>query len=193
MAKVNTVKVIETQKICANAILRMLSMVDPNSCILGGAPRDWQLGSAAKDLDVYVQGYPDESSLSVASRVAQALELQPGELEDITSSSYYVQGLDNGVLSVFNVKNCAVPIQVVVCDRKPITMLDTFHGSLSKAFYVRGSTWSYLDNTDDFDLGGTLEFEISKKFKVHLISKTDSAKYIAKVQAKYPNFTAVYE
>ena len=186
-------KTIESQMNCANAVLRMLHMVDPGSCILGGAPRDWALGNPAKDLDVYVQGYPYEPRSSILDRVSQSLELQSNEIEDVTNDSYYMHSKDNGVLGVLNIKNCAMPIQIVICDRDPIRMLDTFHGSLSKVSYVRSPFWHYLTNNDDFNLNTSIEFDISKQFKVHLIKKSDDPRYISKVQQKYPKFTPVYE
>ena len=189
----NKLKSIESQKSCANAVLSMLHMVDPDCCILGGAPRDWALGNPAKDLDVYLQGYPNESRDSIASRVSQALELQDGEIEDVTKDSYYMHTLDNGVLGVLNVKNCYMPIQIVICDRLPIDMLDKFHGSLSKVSYCRNYNWNYLKNHDSFSLDTSLEFDISKQFKVHLVKKSDDPKYIAKIQSKYPEYTVVYE
>jgi len=186
-------QIIESQKNCAIAALNMLHMVDPNSCILGGAPRDWALGNPAKDLDIYIHAYPNESRDSVESRISQALELQVNELENVTNDSYYTHSLDNGVVAVFNVKNCFMPIQIILCDRLPIEMLHAFHGSLSKASYTRGYYWDYLTNPTDYELDTSVEFDISKQFKVHLVRKTDDPKYIAKVKAKYPNFTTVYE
>lgn len=186
-------KTIESQKQCANAVLSMLHMVDPRSCILGGAPRDWALGNPAKDLDVYIQGYPDESRESIALRVSQALDLEDGELEDVTSDSYYMHSKDNGVLGVFNIKNCYMPIQIVICDRKPIDMLNTFHGSLSKVSYRRSLIWNPTKRDDAFILDTTIEFDISRQFKVHLIRASDDPRYIAKVQAKYPEFIAISE
>jgi hypothetical protein len=186
-------KTIESQKVCANAALNMLHIVDPHSCILGGAPRDWALGNPAKDLDIYIHGYPNESRDSIMSRISQALDLQENELEDVTKNSYYMHSLDNGVAAVFNVKNCFMPIQIILCDRLPIEMLRRFHGSLSKASYTRGYYWDYLNNVDDYELETSVEFDISKEFKVHLVRKGDDPKYIAKIQAKYPDFTTVYE
>ena len=186
-------KTIESQKTCAHAALNMLHIVDPDSCILGGAPRDWELGNPARDLDIYLHGYPKESKNSIIARISQALELQDNELEDVTNNSYYMHSIDNGVVGVLNVKNCFMPIQIVLCDRYPIDMLYTFHGSLSKASYTRGYYWDYLKNSEDYELGTSIEFDISKQFKVHLVRKTDDPKYIAKIKAKYPDFTTVYE
>jgi hypothetical protein len=186
-------KLIKSQKVSANAALRMLNVVDPQSCVLGGAPRDWALGKMAKDLDIYLQGYPDESRESVRVRVTQALDLQPYEIEDVTKESSYIDSLDNGVLGVFNIKGCFMPIQIVLCDCRPIDMLNKFHGSLSKVAYIRSDNWTPDSDFDGFELQTTLEFDISKQFQVHLIKKGDDPKYIAKVQAKYPDYTPIYE
>ncbi len=193
MDNLSLVKTIESQKTCANAALNLLHMVDPDSCLLGGAPRDWALGKVAKDLDVYLRPFPMESKDSTIARITQALSLEHNEIEDVTNDSYYMQSKDNGVLGVLNVKNCFMPIQIVLCDRAPLEMLYTFHCSLSQAYYVRDHGWDYPLNSDAYRLETTMEFDIGKQFQVNLIKKNSDPRYIAKIQAKYPNYTPVYE
>jgi hypothetical protein len=193
MMNIETAKQIQSQQVTADAVLRMMFVIDPNSCILGGAPRDWALGNPAKDLDVYIQTAVGEPSEITMKRIMLAMDLQEDEIEDITSSSYYVAGIDNGVQYVFNIKNCYMPIQVIVCDRKPIKMLDVFHGSLSKVSYVRLADWDPFDNYAKTGIETTMEFDISKKFQVHMVYAKDDMRYINKVTAKYPYFTTVYE
>ncbi len=193
MDNLSLVKTIESQKTCANAALNLLHMVDPDSCLLGGAPRDWALGKVAKDLDVYLRPFPMESKDSTIARITQALSLEHNEIEDVTNDSYYMQSKDNGVLGVLNVKNCFMPIQIVLCDRAPLEMLYTFHCSLSQAYYVRDHSWDYPLNSDAYRLETTMEFDIGKQFQVNLIKKNSDPRYIAKIQAKYPNYTPVYE
>jgi hypothetical protein len=193
MDNLSLVKTIESQKTCANAALNLLHMVDPDSCLLGGAPRDWALGKVAKDLDVYLRPFPMESKDSTIARITQALSLEHNEIEDVTNDSYYMHSKDNGVLGVLNVKNCFMPIQIVLCDRAPLEMLYTFHCSLSQAYYVRDHSWDYTLNSDAYRLETTMEFDIGKQFQVNLIKKNSDSKYIAKIQAKYPNYTPVYE
>jgi hypothetical protein len=193
MDNLSLVKTIESQKTCANAALNLLHMVDPDSCLLGGAPRDWALGKVAKDLDVYLRPFLMESKDSTIARITQALSLEHNEIEDVTNDSYYMHSKDNGVLGVLNVKNCFMPIQIVLCDRAPLEMLYTFHCSLSQAYYVRDHSWDYTLNSDAYRLETTMEFDIGKQFQVNLIKKNSDPKYIAKIQAKYPNYTPVYE
>jgi hypothetical protein len=193
MDKVSSSKIIESQKTCANAALNLLHMVDPDSCLLGGAPRDWALGNLAKDLDIYLRPFPMESRASTIARITQALSLEHSEIEDVTNDSYYMHGKDNGVLGVLNVKNCFMPIQIVLCDRAPLEMLYTFHCSLSQAYYVRDHSWEYPLNSDAYRLETTMEFDISKQFQVNLVKKSSDPRYINKVHAKYPNYTPVYE
>jgi hypothetical protein len=193
MDNLSLVKTIESQKTCANAALNLLHMVDPDSCLLGGAPRDWALGKVAKDLDVYLRPFPMESKDSTIARITQALSLEHNEIEDVTNDSYYMHSKDNGVLGVLNVKNCFMPIQIVLCDRTPLEMLYTFHCSLSQAYYVRDHSWDYTLNSDAYRLETTMEFDIGKQFQVNLIKKNSDPRYIAKIQAKYPNYIPVYE
>lgn len=190
---IETAMQIRSQQVTADAVLRMMFVLDPNSCILGGAPRDWALGNTAKDLDVYIQTPEDEPPEVTKLRIILAMDLQENEVEDITSSSYYVANLDNGVRYVFNIKGCYMPIQVIVCDRKPIEMLDVFHGSLSKVSYVRLTDWNPFDNYGKTGIETTMDFDISKKFKIHMVYQKDDLRYISKVMSKYPEFTTVYE
>ncbi|MNQ25269.1 hypothetical protein D3C85_384840 [compost metagenome] len=44
---------IEQQKQLADKVYDMLTLIDPNCVLAGGAPRDWYLGTAANDLDFY--------------------------------------------------------------------------------------------------------------------------------------------
>jgi hypothetical protein len=193
MDNLSLIKTIESQKTCANAALNLLHMVDPDSCLLGGAPRDWALGNVAKDLDIYLRPFPMESRESTMARVAQALSLEHTEVDDVTNDSYYMHSKDNGVLGVLNIKNCFMPIQIVLCDRAPLEMLYTFHCSLSQAYYIRDHSWTYPLTSDAYRLETTMEFDIGKQFQVNLIKKNSDPRYIAKIQAKYPNYTPVYE
>ena len=46
-------KNIEFQKQLANKVIKDLKVIDPRAYLAGGAPRDWELGLEANDLDFY--------------------------------------------------------------------------------------------------------------------------------------------
>lgn len=45
--------IIEHQKTIAAYVMKKLEIIDPNCILAGGAPRDWELGIPANDLDFY--------------------------------------------------------------------------------------------------------------------------------------------
>lgn len=176
---------IKAQKTCAYSVLKMLKVIDNDVVIAGGAPRDWLFDRQAKDIDVYLRGINGESNFDFANRISQALD--NSRVEDVTSTNEYVLNMNNGVLGVFNVHSCYLPVQVIRCDRAPLGMLATFHCSLSKAFALP----SGIDN--NLSISGNWEFDLSRKYHMNMIKKDFDPKYISKIQQKFPNFTQVFE
>lgn len=177
---------IAKQKTVANAALRLLNNAGFNDAmVLGGAPRDWLHNNAAKDLDIYIEY--SGSLMDMVERIKRALFLQPHELQDVTSTSDYLKNKDNGVLYVFNVVNLAVPVQIIICDRPPLKMLEVFHGSLSQ-------TYAYHNvDSGNLDVRSSSTFVLGKRFLVHFVRKTDDPVYISKVTRKYPQYLLRYE
>lgn len=177
---------INKQQTCAATALRLLNRAGFNAVILGGAPRDWLHDRLAKDLDIYIQyDQSKEQLFSVMNKIESALYLEPYELVDITSQCDYVRNIENGVTHVLNVLNLAMPIQIILCDREPMKMLEVFHGSLSQAYATH--------EVSGLNVKGSKVFELGKRFKVHFIKKEDDPKYIQKVTEKYPDYMPVFE
>lgn len=65
---------IEFQKDLANKILNDLKIIDPRAYLAGGAPRDWNFGEEANDLDFYY--FTQASSIQESS--AQLERFCPG-------------------------------------------------------------------------------------------------------------------
>lgn len=51
---ISTRHAIKTQKQIGAMVLDQLSIIDPNCIIAGGAPRNWDMGKVANDIDVYL-------------------------------------------------------------------------------------------------------------------------------------------
>ena len=170
---------VEEQKEYALKILERLSIIDPDIVIGGGAPRDWHFGRLAKDFDIYVQGKTFEDYLSVGNRI----EKLGIKLKDVTASSpEYTGKSDNGVLGVYNVVNLYHPVQIIVCDRFPSQMVNTFMTSISKIYMTKyGNT--YKDST----------FDIGKEYNCIFIEENADPKYINKILQKFPNMQPIYQ
>lgn len=177
---------IEKQQNCGKTALRLLKQIGLHPLILGGAPRDWLHDRPAKDLDIYIQIEPYQF-MSVIEKIEEALYLEPYEIQDITSQSDYLRNKDNGVLHVLNILNLAVPMQIILCDREPMKMLELFHGSLSQAF----ADITILDGS--LVVKGSKVFELGKRFNTHFIKKGDDLRYIQKVADKYPDYHIAFE
>lgn len=172
-----------SQKVCAAVALCILQKINRETIIAGGAPRDWLFDRHAKDIDIYIQSDKGESNWEFEKVISNALA---SRVVDITTTSDYLANLDNGVLGVFDIKDCYMPIQVIRGDRPPLTMLDTFHCSLSRA-YAR------LASDNKLVVQGNWEFQLSREYKMNMIKKKFDPKYIAKIREKFPDFTEVYE
>lgn len=177
---------IQRQQTCANTALRLLNQRGLKAMILGGAPRDWLHNRPAKDLDIYIELKAGDSLMLTLDTIKTALYLADFEIDDITTTSTYLLNLDNGVRYVFNILNLAMPVQIILCDREPIKMLELFHGSLSQAY-------AQYEKGQNLKVQGSKVFELGQRFATHFIKKRDDPNYITKVQTKYPNYTPVFE
>lgn len=58
------------QKSIAVKLLRQFQQIDPFAMIAGGAPRDWDCGQLANDLDIYLR-MPNHNTLALVESVCE--------------------------------------------------------------------------------------------------------------------------
>lgn len=175
-----TVERIEIQKDYAKFLLKELGVIDPDVMLAGGAPRDWDNGKAAKDLDIYIQGKENESSWSVAHRVFQVLSRLDLNIERVEDSNYGSQR-DNGISAVYNLKASIVPVQIVICEKSQEQVLELFDCSTSK-IYMR--QLGYILKSDEYVVG--------KKYKTYFLRIDANEEYKERIRAKFPDYKEIY-
>jgi hypothetical protein len=178
---------IKQQQVMAGAALRLIRQeIDPEAMIMGGAPRDWTYGQLAKDIDIFTRGLTNESADSIRNRIADALFTDEKYIHDLTWNSHYLATKDNGVLFVFEAQTFLFPVQIIVCDREPLKMLDTFDLSICKAYATQGQT------INSVEIHTTEIFDLSKRYNVCFASKTSEDR-IYRIREKFPTMTIIHD
>jgi hypothetical protein len=178
---------IKQQQTIAGAALRLIRQeIDPEAMIMGGAPRDWTYGQLAKDIDIFTRALTNESADSIKNRIADALFTDEKYIYDLTSGSPYLANKDNGVLFVFEVRTLLLPVQIIVCDREPVKMLDTFDLSICKVYASKGKDFNSVE------IYTTEVFDLSKRYNICLASKTSEDR-IYRIREKFPTMTVIHD
>jgi len=69
-------ELIDNEKLLARNVLIKIMGIDPNACIAGGAPRDWQRGNSCNDIDIFFE-VKSNSPYQIMVQLKQALTFHP--------------------------------------------------------------------------------------------------------------------
>jgi hypothetical protein len=69
-------ELIDNEKLLARGALLKVMSIDPNACVAGGAPRDWQRGNSCNDIDIFFEVKGINTSYMM-SQLKQALTFEP--------------------------------------------------------------------------------------------------------------------
>jgi len=69
-------ELIDNEKLLARNVLIKVMGLDPNACIAGGAPRDWQRGNSCNDIDIFFE-VKSNSPHYIMTQLKQALTFHP--------------------------------------------------------------------------------------------------------------------
>ena len=101
---------IEFQKDLANKILNDLKIIDPRAYLAGGAPRDWNFGEEANDLDFYY--FTQASSIQESS--AQLERFFPGvHISAESRGSMKLYEYMHGLRRIWNAEVDGVKVQFI--------------------------------------------------------------------------------
>lgn len=164
---INTVSdrvTIEKQKEVTNEIYKKLCLVDPTCILVGGAPRDWYFGNAAKDLDFYYKA----ANITILYKLF--MEFKP--VLKFLKNAAQVKPM-TGVESVLEFSHKLIKIQLTqISYQCPVSAVDDISVSLSKIYYTPSKG---IVSTSDFDL--------TVKSKIMFLSEGHqwSSEYCAKI------------
>lgn len=165
---------LKTQKGLAAEILgRIHNAFDPSAVIAGGAPRDWELGRLANDLDIYISSH----TMHKFSDASIHKEIFPHEeFRGINDGNY----ASSEITDVFQgwIEGQCVQLIFVSCEPKDI--IHCFDATISQIYYdgkntVRSALKESLDNK-----------------KVMLMHKEGNQDYCTKLFKRFPTWDCCF-
>lgn len=170
-------EVIEKQKKVADFVLDKFEFIDPTCIVAGGAPRDWRMGKAASDIDLFFFGRMD---------INPNVSLKKIGMDEYFTKEKTGEGLplhykrNPHLLRVFEFEVDGLIVQAMQMDKPTFySVLDMFPLSICKAWYKNGRVSLHSD------------FSLSQKtksifFTNNLYNNADG--YIKKIKGKFPEY-----
>lgn len=172
---------INRQNLVADNILSRLELLDPRCIVAGGAPRDWHLGKAAKDIDVFLYA-PQLNSADIRENTLKRLGFSINSFyenwgtDEIYKHNKCVQCLYNTVVD-------GEDVQIIFMTESTYTsVLDKFPVSISKVWYKNKQIKLSEDAIHSFNykiLWRTLD------------SYSEDDKYINRIKDKFAGYSYV--
>jgi hypothetical protein len=174
----NVKDVIEKQKLIADAVLNKLEIIDPYCILAGGAPRNWEFGRPARDLDIYLH-IPEHMKEFNIKRFSK-LTIDVVEMSRSERTINY-----NTMLSVVNVyKGIYQGIELnLVVTKKP-----TFECVINEFALSINKIW-YKNNLTNYNISFIISVISKKLFKNNKYSIKEA--HIEKIMGYFPNYEIV--
>lgn len=161
---------INTQKGLAAEILgRIHNAFDPSAVIAGGAPRDWDMGRLANDIDIYI----DSSTMHKFSDASIRKEIFPHEEFRSMNDWNYKSGEIVDVFQGWIEGQC---VQFVFVSCEPKDAMHYFAATISQAYY------------DGKDIVKSAIKEALDEKEVMLMHESGSIDYCRKIFKRFPGW-----
>lgn len=162
------------QMAVSDMVLAEIEKIDPFAIIAGGAPRDWEHGIVARDVDVFLH-VPDSWTIGVITRqLNKVCNIKPSAFKGEERMQWYEKNPD--IRAVFDWNHLGVDFQLIVVKKPVFDYHRNFPLSICQA--MRKNFKNYL----------TTEFKASKVTKqIYITNKlyNNADAYVAKVVSKY--------
>jgi hypothetical protein len=158
----------------ADWILTKIEKIDPFAIIAGGAPRDWEHGMMARDVDIFLN-VPNSWTISVIARqLNNVCDIRPSAFKGEERMQWYEKNPD--IRAVFDWQHLGVDFQFIIVNKPVFDYHQNF--PLSICQIMRKNFKNYV--TTDFNASkNTKEIYITNK----LYNNADA--YVTKVLSKY--------
>lgn len=158
----------------ADWILTKIEKIDPFAIIAGGAPRDWEHGMMARDVDIFLN-VPNSWTISVMTRqLNNVCDIRPSAFKGEERMQWYEKNPD--IRAVFDWQHLGVDFQFIIVNKPVFDYHQNF--PLSICQIMRKNFKNYV--TTDFNASkNTKEIYITNK----LYNNADA--YVTKVLSKY--------
>lgn len=158
----------------ADWILTKIEKIDPFAIIAGGAPRDWEHGIVARDVDIFLN-VPDSWTINVIARqLNNTCCIRPSAFKGEERMQWYEKNPD--IRAVFDWNHFGVDFQFIIVRKPVFDYHDNFPLSICQVMRKNFKNYS----TTDFNASkNTKQIYITNK----LYNNADA--YVTKVLSKY--------
>lgn len=158
----------------ADWILTKIEKIDPFAIIAGGAPRDWEHGIVARDVDIFLN-VPNSWTIDVMARQSNNVcDIRPSAFKGEERMQWYEKNPD--IRAVFDWHHLGVDFQFIIVNKPVFDYHQNF--PLSICQIMRKNFKNYV--TTDFNASkNTKQIYITNK----LYNNADA--YVTKVLSKY--------
>lgn len=194
---------VDEQKEIAKEVLKKLTInVDSSAIIAGGAPRNWEQNTLARDVDIYFRTH--------VSNINRLLDLLFNDgtggfqfIDTPDSTDVYMETLTFDIKRVITGRYKGVNFQFIIVEEKEPyignfsrKIIDSFLVNISKLYVVYGEGIDVLlkiPNREQFMnvQNSTLTIEVRKLSGTKLYKGVQ--RYLPKIQSYYPNHTVIFK
>ena len=158
----------------ADWILTKIEKIDPFAIIAGGAPRDWEHGIVARDVDIFLN-VPNSWTIGVIARqFNKVCDIRPSAFKGEERMQWYEKNPD--IRAVFDWNHFGVDFQFIIVRKPVFDYHDNFPLSICQAM------------RKNFNTKVTTDFNASKNTKeIYITNKlyNNADAYVQKVVEKY--------
>lgn len=194
----------EQQEIAKEVLKRLSINVDSSAVIAGGAPRNWDQNTLARDVDIYFRSYVSDIKRMLDWMFNDGSgDFQFIDAPDTNISDVYVESMVFNIRRVISVTYKGVLFQFICVDEKEHDhgcfgrkIINSFLVNISKIYMI------YLESPDRLfkitcpayqrDVqNNTLTVEISGLSGIQFYRGIQN--YLPKIQSYYPNHTVIFK
>ena len=129
-----TTHTIEEQQEVAKYVLQKLEIIDPCCILAGGAPRDWDLGTPANDLDFYL--YLGHNSVSwTMEHQIKAIGFPDARQIGRDSEDSNIYESNPNIVRVYETHVKGVKVQFIILSRPTYGIVETFPFNMCQAWW----------------------------------------------------------
>jgi hypothetical protein len=158
----------------ADWILTKIEKIDPFAIITGGAPRDWEHGMMARDVDIFLN-VPNSWTIGVIARqLNNVCGIRPSAFKGEERMQWYEKNPD--IRAVFDWRHFGVDFQFIIVNKPVFDYHQNFPLSICQVM------------RKNFNTKVTTDFNASKNTKeIYITNKlyNNADTYVAKVVSKY--------
>ena len=194
-------KITEQQDIAAEVLRNLLYHVDSDTIIAGGAPRNWDEGKLANDIDIYLRSNAVDSVSMTEAMLSSALGFKVKQKQNVDCTNYNL-GISFSIKKIFAFEYKGVLFQLIFIEPQevwgkgelPTKVVNHFDLGINMIY----ASWGFLGNPRN--LNKTSAYDSDRKNRTLTMYKDNMSyqqlrhclsNHLPKMQKYYPDYKLV--